>query len=687
MERETARSVSSQLAPVDDGRPKPILANGMNQPKSVVVTKAPESKPVTSSSSSGATDMWVTFAGADYLRFPSDIREFEDFLIARVVMEQHVGGPGKRDLFPGCNLVIKGKMPTASPLFRYLLRVKKAKVDPHDRFAANGQVTYEILPEAGFRDCQPLPWTVGRLRWALCNERIPGYYTASLANDAVNKLFPKETDYVEFKRGAVGNMDDEPVPQSKLVNAPFWDDLQTMSEHYRLQHIINVKIAWPGSVPEIRKMPVAKLRALAAHLSKTPHDLCFYRHSHSYGLGEMTYSHLNMFIEAQKKAGVWNVESPPTQPVHLTAAYLYQWLKEQRLRHGHTAFNKVESVERFKRDHTNDQHSTRCLASLAWLIKERHLLFLNEQAMEISDRSQWFRDNDGPVKYLQLPRDQLLQERILSHLRRIYRNFLNKQGKFSVRSPEGCVPAVPKGVCNPKQKRVIDHVLNNPITIIQGGPGSGKTYTGVVQMSILFEWMEIQTHVGRQAVALCDLLGGSTENASTVHSSFHRRQANTVRREYLLNKEVAVADECYNMSDQEMEMFLASVPNASRVVFIGDPNQIRPIPGETGAGTPALDIARAFPQHVIYLDQNMRQREDAKAIHECVTAIRLRLPRSIVWGKTINDGRGKSDPVVLIQPNEQERNHTSQAFKDRMFEIIERLRKNIHSEHDWQVRG
>jgi hypothetical protein len=134
-----------------------------------------------------------------------------------------------------------------------------------------------------------------------------------------------------------------------------------------------------------------------------------------------------------------------------------------------------------------------------------------------------------------------------------------------------------------------------------------------------------------------------------------------------------------------MEMFLASVPNASRVVFIGDPNQIRPIPGEPGAGTPALDIAKAFPQHVIYLDQNMRQREDAKAIHDCVTAIRLHVPRSIVWGKTINDGHGNSDPVVLIEPNEQERNHSSQQFKERMFEIVERLRKNIHSEHDWQV--
>ena len=109
MEREKARSVSSQLAPVDDGRPRPILANGMNQPKSVVVNKPTESKSVTSSSSSG-TDMWVTFAGSDYLRFPSDIREFEDFLIARVVMEQHVGGPGKRDLFPGCNLIVKGEL-------------------------------------------------------------------------------------------------------------------------------------------------------------------------------------------------------------------------------------------------------------------------------------------------------------------------------------------------------------------------------------------------------------------------------------------------------------------------------------------------------------------------------------------------------------------------------------------------
>jgi len=248
MEQVTARSASSQLVRADDNRPRPILANGMNEPctapkriidpfdmtrkgPSQFLVDAPLS--VSSSSSSGATDMWVSFAGSDYLRFPNDIREFEDYLIARVTMEQHVSGPGKRDLFPGCNLIVKGKMPTASPLFRYLLRVKKAKPDPNDRHAGTGPTTYDILPEAGFRDCQPLPWTVERLRWALCNERIPGYYTATLANDAVNKLFPKDTDYVEFHRGAVGNMDEEPIPTHKLLNAPFWDDLKSMSEHYR----------------------------------------------------------------------------------------------------------------------------------------------------------------------------------------------------------------------------------------------------------------------------------------------------------------------------------------------------------------------------------------------------------------------------------------------------------------------
>lgn len=82
------------------------------------------------------------------------------------------------------------------------------------------------------------------------------------------------------------------------------------------------------------------------------------------------------------------------------------------------------------------------------------------------------------------------------------------------------------------------------------------------------------------------------------------------------------------------------------MILIGDPDQIRPIPDEKGAGTPALDISRAFPQHVIYLDENMRQRDDARQIYSVVTSVRKKQPDAIEWGRDIADP--KQAVVILI---------------------------------------
>lgn len=322
-----------------------------------------------------------------------------------------------------------------------------------------------------------------------------------------------------------------------------------------------------------------------------------------------------------------------------------------------------------------------------WLARGEHMLFINGRGETVRDQVAWFSDEE-PIRDLQLPSDELLKMKIVGHLKRIYTNFLESKGNFTMRpciDPEiDLVPAVPKGQLNTKQRLVIDHALNNWLTVVQGPPGSGKTAVGITHMATIFHWIEVLTHVGRQASALCDLLGGHTENARTIHSNYHRVSKSSLYQEYAANKEVLILDEVYNADDWTFEKALAAAPEASRLILVGDPDQIRPIPDEKGAGTPALDIANAFPQHVIYLDENMRQRDDARQIYSVVSAVRKKQPDAIEWGRDLNNAR---DAVVLSIPV----GGTSGILTE-ITRMIQRLRSDLGPyeigtgrEHSWQL--
>lgn len=219
--------------------------------------------------------------------------------------------------------------------------------------------------------------------------------------------------------------------------------------------------------------------------------------------------------------------------------------------------------------------------------------------------------------------------------------------------------------------------------IITGGPGSGKTFMCVEHLAAIFEWPEFVTHVGRQAVSLCDHLGGNTESAATIHSAHGRQKKDYVRVAYNARKQILVLDEVYNGTERELEWALSLVPEASRVVFVGDPNQIRPISDEPGAGTPALDIARAFPQHVIVLTENMRQQEGARVIHEVVENVLHKQDDRIEWESDLSPSAG-THAVRLNSPSVY--NGNVEPIRESVYALIGRLRHmTAGDEHAWQI--
>jgi hypothetical protein len=432
-----------------------------------------------------------------------------------------------------------------------------------------------------------------------------------------------------------------------------------------MEGICRARDAWPASLGPIRKLEQDQLKCLADDLTARPHNLCYYAHSRHYGLGEMSFDSLKRMTTAAT-----------TNKVCMGAACFYEMLKQERMYNGHTVFIKDVWISNFKQRHPTYPAE----GCLHWLFREGHLLPLSHDA-EYVERAEVFNE-PSPVYFVQFPRDDLLKERILGHLRRIHENFRVAEGKFTPRDPGSPVVAAPKGPLNHMQCEALRHVLNNPLTIIQGGPGSGKTAFGAEHLSCLFQEIAVYTHVGRQAVSLCDRLGGCRENASTIHSAHHKRQKKShealLRVKYSERIEIVVIDEVYNCDEHTMEMALSLALNGSRVVLIGDPDQIMPIPGEEGAGTPAMDIAKAFPEHVVILSENMRQQENARAIHDVVTNVRLKQPRAICW-------ISPSGALLRVDPPERE---TVTELSAVLNPMIRRLRQGINKdEHAWQLVG
>ncbi len=314
---------------------------------------------------------------------------------------------------------------------------------------------YEILQDGGFRKAERLPLSWNTLRWILEHEldrKNPDADCWSVLGAAGAQAFNEVTE----------------IGEELLRRQPWYADLRRESDYYRMDAICRVRDAWPASLAAVRKLEYHQLEALAHQLTETPHNLCYYAHSRHYGLGEMPFASLEQL-------------SAPVSRVCMGAARLYEMLKQERLFRGHTVFVQATWLATFARKYPGFAHE----ASLQWLLREGHLLPLDKDAVYV-ERDRLFAE-PSPVYYLQFPRDDKLKERILGHLRRIFNNFREARGEFTARDPDEPVVAAPKGPLNYRQRAALDHVLNNPLTIVQGGPGSGKTAFGVEHLSCLFQ--------------------------------------------------------------------------------------------------------------------------------------------------------------------------------------------------------
>ncbi|MGA8165168.1 MAG: exodeoxyribonuclease V subunit alpha [Waddliaceae bacterium] len=192
---------------------------------------------------------------------------------------------------------------------------------------------------------------------------------------------------------------------------------------------------------------------------------------------------------------------------------------------------------------------------------------------------------------------------------------------------------------NAEQMQAVHCFSKNSLTLICGGPGTGKTYTAGQLIKIFWDSLSadqrkrceiaLAAPTGKAAAnlhkSLHNAIGSLKEfpaiQSKTLHALMGRQTAKQLTADLIL------VDECSMVDLHLMAQFLSSIKKGARVALIGDPFQLPPV--EVGA--PFADVVSSghpcLAQHLVTINTCVRtERQElldfAKAIQEgCVEKV------------------------------------------------------------------
>lgn len=190
-----------------------------------------------------------------------------------------------------------------------------------------------------------------------------------------------------------------------------------------------------------------------------------------------------------------------------------------------------------------------------------------------------------------------------------------------------------------RQKEAIQTVMAHPVTVITGGPGTGKTTT---VRGIIKHFKEQNRNVilvaptGRAAKRLSDLAG---EEAKTIHRLLGYSMGKGYRNKRF-DAGIIVIDEASMLEQVLFGHLLDAVDEDVKIVLVGDTNQLPAI----GAGDVLNDMIASGTIPVVRLTENFRQKAGSQI---AATAEKIKLGRAPEIGAL-------KDFVLIPQKNTSE---------------------------------
>jgi len=178
------------------------------------------------------------------------------------------------------------------------------------------------------------------------------------------------------------------------------------------------------------------------------------------------------------------------------------------------------------------------------------------------------------------------------------------------------------------QRRAVRWALEKPISILTGGPGTGKSETVRLIVKLakkLNRRLELCAPTGRAAKHIEDITG---YEARTIHRLLRYNPASNewqVNAENPLEADLVVVDEASMVDIELAERLFDAIPVGCHVLLIGDTDQLPAV----GAGRVLDDMIRSRRIPVTRLDKIFRQAESSSIVvnaHRIIRGEEVRLP-------------------------------------------------------------
>ena len=169
-----------------------------------------------------------------------------------------------------------------------------------------------------------------------------------------------------------------------------------------------------------------------------------------------------------------------------------------------------------------------------------------------------------------------------------------------------------------EQRMAVAEAMSNGVLIITGGPGTGKTTTINTIIRILQQEEQevvLAAPTGRAAKRMTEATG---VEAQTIHRLLgvnfmgedNRRQTFDKNEDDPIEADVIIVDESSMVDISLMQAFLRAVETGSRVIFVGDVDQLPSV----GAGNVLKDMIRSERLKVVRLQYVFRQAQESAII-------------------------------------------------------------------------
>lgn len=213
-------------------------------------------------------------------------------------------------------------------------------------------------------------------------------------------------------------------------------------------------------------------------------------------------------------------------------------------------------------------------------------------------------------KFIGLTTHFCLEQEVVRHLTRITLTQANKELDSQKLYQQLRAPGTDRVELNEDQQKGIMTALSNKITIVTGGPGTGKTTLVRKFLSLLDSercTYRLAAPTGRAAKRLAESTG---RFATTIHrllefkpenGSFVHNESNTLKLDFIVIDETSMID-----------IFLAAallraIPSTAHIFFIGDANQLPSV----GPGNVLKDLIKSSKIPCITLTKIFRQAQSS----------------------------------------------------------------------------